>query len=244
VLCFSHLLASRSCPGLLVLFFLLGLTVGRASDVVVVSDTLSRASRTAAPTAAGAQWFIIGPGTTATYAPGALTVSNNSSAQFLGYFTTSAAPVSLKVGQNVTLTFTFSFAGTLAPTTDQTAFRIGLFNSGGARISSDITTLSSSSTFEAYSGYAAMMSPATAGLSLRKRVVLASTNKNNLIGTAATVYGAPLASSASQSLATGVDYTAVVRAERTSTGLEFTVTLTGGGLTNYTILAPTRRRAV
>jgi hypothetical protein len=235
VLCFSHLLASRSCPGLLVLFFLLGLTVGRASDVVVVSDTLSRASRTAAPTAAGAQWFIIGPGTTATYAPGALTVSNNSSAQFLGYFTTSAAPVSLKVGQNVTLTFTFSFAGTLAPTTDQTACRIGLFNSGGARISSDITTLSSASTFESYSGYAAMMSPATAGQSLRKRVVLASTNKNNLIGTAATVYGAPLASSASQSLATGVDYTAVVRAERTSTGLEFTVTLTGGGLTNYTI---------
>ena len=225
----------KSRLGRLAFIFLLGLSAGRATDIVVVNDTLSRASRTAAPTATGAQWFIIGPGTTATYAPGALTVSNNSSAQFLGYFTTSAAPVRLKVGQNVTLTFTFSLAGTLAPSTDQTAFRIGLFNSGGARISSDITTLSSSSTFEAYSGYAAMMSPATAGQSLRKRVVLASTNKNNLIGTAATVYGAPLASGASQSLATGVDYTAVVRAARTLTGVEFTVTLTGGGLNNYTL---------
>ena len=233
--CIKNLSASRSSPGLLVLFFLLGLAVGRAADVVVVNDSLSRATRTAPPTAAGAQWFIIGPGTTATYAPGALNVSNNSSAQFLGYFTASATPVSLKVGQNITATFTFSFSGALAPSTDQTAFRIGLFNSGGARIGSDITTLASSSTFEAYGGYAAMMSPATAGQSLRKRVALASTNKNNLIGTANTVYGAPLASGASQSLAAGVDYTAVVRAERTSTGVEFTVGLTGGGLDNYTL---------
>ncbi|MCU0791491.1 MAG: heparinase II/III-family protein [Opitutaceae bacterium] len=213
----------------------LGATWSKATDLVVVTDTMSRASRTAAPTSAGAQWFIIGPGTTVSYAPNALTVSNGGSAQFLGYFTPSASPVSLKVGQNVTLTFTFSFTGSLGTTTDATAFRIGLFNSGGSRISGDITSLSSSLSFEAYGGYAAMMSPTTSGQSLRKRVPLAATNKNNLIGTTSGVYGAPLVSGPSQTLVAGVNYTAIVKAERTSAGVQFSISLSGGSLSNYTL---------
>ena len=231
------LLHLRTKPGRLALWlclFIAWVSCG-ATDLVIVNDTLSRASRTAAPTASGAQWFVIGPGTTATYAPGNLTVANSGAAQFIGYFTPSASPVSLRVGQNVTLTLTFTLSGTLGSTTDATAFRIGLLNSGGARIGADITTLSSSSSFEAYGGYAAMMSPATSGQSLRKRVPLAASNKNNLIGTASGVYGAPLVTGPSQSLAVGVDYTAVVRAERTSNGVEFSLSLSGSPLSNYTI---------
>lgn len=232
---FRHWFANRTSHALLALVFALLASGAAASDIVVVNDTMSRASRTAAPTASGAQWFIIGPGTTATFAPNDLTVTNGSAAQFLGYFTPASTPASLKSGQHVTATFTFNLTGALGTTTDATSFRIGLLNSGGARITGDITTLSSAVAFEGYTGYAAMMSRATSGQSIRKRVPLAASNKNNLIGTATTVYTSALASSSSQNLVVGVDYTAVVSATRSAAGVEFSISISGGSLNNYTL---------
>ncbi len=198
---------------------------------------MSRVSRTAAPTPDGAQWFSIGPGAVLSYQPQNLTLTHptNGGAQLLGYLTPSASPVNLQVGQTLKVTFSFSIQGGVGSLTGDTALRIGLFNTGGSRISADITTLSSSSLFTNCVGYAAMMSPTANGISLRERKAAAGTNQTNLIGTATNVYSAPLTSGASQTLQANVKYTGVFTAYRNAAGLEFALTLSGGALNNYTI---------
>ncbi len=206
------------------------------SATVLLTDTMSRASRTAAPTPSGAQWFSIGPSVAVTYAPNNLRATHpgGGGGQLLGYLTAAGSPVSLAVGEELKATFTFSLVGGFGTASGATDFRVGLFNTGGGRISTDVTTLSSSGTFTPYTGYAAMMSPRTTnGISIRRRVPNAGTNQTNLIGTATNVYTAALASGSSQILQSNVDYAGVLTATRTATGTEFRVSLSGGGLTGY-----------
>lgn len=62
------------------------LGAGVASAEVILNDTMSRASRTAVPTADGAQWFSIGPGAVVSYLANDLTVTHptGNGAQLLG----------------------------------------------------------------------------------------------------------------------------------------------------------------
>lgn len=205
---------------------------------IVLSDTMNKGSRTDDPTSSGAQWFTMGPataGAATTYAPNELKVTTGTAGgQLLGYLTASGSPVSLAVGQSVTVTFTFSLTGGLEAA-GSTSLRFGLFNSGGGRISADITTLSSSSTFSPYTGYAAMFSASSdSTLTLRTRVPNAASNKENLIGTATTVYTAAHVSVTSQALAADVDYTGTLTATLTEAGLEYRINLAGQNLSNYT----------
>ncbi len=220
-------------PAALVAFLLSSSLV---SADVVLTDTMGRATRTAAPDASGAQWFTIGPGMTVTYAPSELKSTNASGngGQLLGYLTPAAGPVSLGVGQTLKATFTFSLVGGFGTASGATDLRIGLFNTGAGRITADVTTQSSSGTFTPYTGYAAMMSPRTTnGISIRERIGSAGTNQTNLIGTATNVYSAALGSGASQVMQSNVDYTGVLQADRTAAGLEFSITITGPGVNGY-----------
>jgi len=47
-----------------------------ASAAVLLNEEMTRASRTAAPEANGAQWFSIGPGATVSYVPNELKVTH------------------------------------------------------------------------------------------------------------------------------------------------------------------------
>jgi len=226
--------------------FLLG--AGVASAQVILNDTMSRASRTAAPTATGAQWFSTGPASgiaaTVSYVQNSelkVTSSSttNTGAQLLGYLTLAGSPVTLAENKSVKATFTFSLVGSFGSTTGSTSFRIGLFNSGGQRIAGDLTG-ASSSTFINYAGYAAMMSPTTSGISIFERIPPAPgttvSNQTNLIGTNTGIYSAtPLASGSSQSLQANVNYTGVLIASRTAAGVEFSFSLSGPGLTSYSL---------
>lgn len=225
----------RSLASVFVASLAIFLAATTASADVLLTDTLSRAARTSAPTATGAQWFSIGPGLTVTYAPNdlKLTHASGNGGQLLGHVTTAATPVNLAVGESLKATFTFSLVGGLGATTGDTAIRVGLFNTGAQRITADITTASSSGLFTNYTGYAAMFSPTTAGSSIRRRIPAAGTNQTNLIGTANNVYSAPLASGSSQTLQSNVDYTGVLTASRSATGIEFKLALAGGSLSSY-----------
>lgn len=224
----------RSFPFAAFFAFLLSATSAFAD--VLLTDTMAHATRTAAPDAAGAQWFTIGPGMFVTYAPNELksTHASGTGGQLLGYLTSAASPVNLAVGETMKATFTFSLVGGFGTATGGTDFRVGLFHTGAQRIAADITTLSSSGTFTNYTGYAAMLSPRTTnGISIRKRIAAAGTNQTNLIGTATNVYSAALASGPSQVMQSNADYTGVLQVERTAGGLEFSIRLSGPGLNAY-----------
>jgi hypothetical protein len=135
--------------------------VSASAQTVLVHDTFSSplARDSGTLSADRAAWYVMSPNSTAlaTSSGGSngtpFTVTqptgSTSSMAYLAHW----SPVSLQVGQKMTVSLTASFAG--LPTT--TGFRLGIFDSKGTLISSDATSpnqTSESTTFAGDTGYA------------------------------------------------------------------------------------------
>jgi hypothetical protein len=111
-------------------------------------------------------------GTSLTVSDGAMTQTAGTSAGMsLAHFGTNATgtiPVNLAVGDQLTVAFSFTFDGTSFGTSwnSGTALRVGLFDSGGSRISEDGFS-GSSSAFSGYDGY--MLAMGSSGTRLYDR---------------------------------------------------------------------------
>lgn len=128
------------------------------------------------PTTSQAVWVPFGTGTI-TYVQGtggnngSIGVSSGSTRGLMAYFASSTAPVSLAVGDTLTVALTFRFNGSGAGANGD--FRIGLLNSGGGATNiasassryavATSNSLTSSSTARGYSGYIANTRAATTG---------------------------------------------------------------------------------
>lgn len=114
----------------------------------------------------GNEWIIQSPGDTSEF-------------EVVSYFT-GGAPVTLAVEESMVFRFDFSAEDVSSDTIASTGFRLGLFNSGGFRLSGDIGSVESP-VFSDYGGYGAMLTlkDSTAG---SVRIIRRTTSNNNLLG--------------------------------------------------------------
>ena len=100
----------------------------------------------------------------------------------LAYFTAAGSPVSLSIGQSMTLSFDYSYGQV-----DQTDwhFGFGLYNSGGSRVTTDNTSFNNA-VFNAYTGYeaAGIFGTDPSGLG-RYKIAERNLTANNLLSTTA-----------------------------------------------------------
>lgn len=139
--------SSSPTKPVLALSLLIGLAALMPAEATVLrDDTFADGTRTG--------WYTSRPGSdlTASSDDGGKMVATvgGTSHQIVTYFTDTANPVSLEVGETLQITTVLTFEGL---SSSLNAFlRVGVFNSGGARITSDEhTTLSD--TFRLYRGY-------------------------------------------------------------------------------------------
>ncbi|HSI35467.1 MAG: PEP-CTERM sorting domain-containing protein [Phycisphaerae bacterium] len=178
---------TRTLTGLAVLASACALPASGA--VVYLNDTFDDGERLTQGPPASIQWTAGGHNATAanaqanlTVAGGAMTLDHtqsagvNSFAAVWGYFTDSGSPVTIAVGETMRLSFDVSFAnGSFI--NNAGAFRWGLTNSGGSRVTADFagtnaTGIASGSAFSGYRGYDAITPTApnaTAGTELLVR---------------------------------------------------------------------------
>jgi len=165
---------------------LLGLLAGAASSsaVVLVDETFADGNRSTQNPPASLAWYLYGAtgySSSVTANTWEITPATNTPFGAIGYFTASGSPTALTVGQTMTLSFNISYA--TAVTGGAGNFRFALFDSGGTRISSDLTS-SSDAAFNSDRGYASFYtlstdSDVTNGYRLRER-----TNDNDSLWTA------------------------------------------------------------
>jgi hypothetical protein len=137
-----------------------GFASGSLHAQVLLNDTFSDNERSTQNLPTSAAWYVGGSsGATTSAATGQLVTTTGTSAgantNLAAYFTTSGSPQTLLVGETVTLSFSVSFAGaSFVPAAD--AFRFGLFNSGGNRVTTDLTTGNGAdAAFNSWTGYSA-----------------------------------------------------------------------------------------
>ncbi|AHF91457.1 hypothetical protein OPIT5_15755 [Opitutaceae bacterium TAV5] len=154
------------------------------------------------------------------------TVGANTS-QLLTYFTDAGSPVSLGVGETLSVKFDFKLAGVVSA---NNALRIGVLNSRGTRITEDAAG-TNNATFNQYRGYALLANPgAETGnpFNLYQR----SRNNNNLISSASALSTSALASGGTATvLSDSVSYTGVfsiTRISETATSITFSILNSSG----------------
>ncbi|QYM78973.1 PEP-CTERM sorting domain-containing protein [Horticoccus luteus] len=226
------------------LFFALVMSAvgATAQTVTILDETFASGARTTLAPPNSAEWFSSGGGSSVTYtADTSITLATGSSGRhLLGYFTADGSPVSLGIGDTMTVTFKIQFDRTTALADGSNNFRIGLFDStAGTRITADSAGGTSvGALFDNYTGYIATLNSGGSGSNgLRLYERTSTTNQAFIAGIAAYTQ---LGSSASpnQALATGTTYTGEMSFSRTgSAELTTSFLLTGGSLTNYTISA-------
>lgn len=141
-----------------------------AQAQLLVNETFSDGDRTTNSPPTSLAWVVGAhrdPGTSAhgtlTVASGAMTLDHTQSdgvssfAAVLGYFTPGGSPVSLNVGESLSLTFDVSFQGGAFPNSGG-AFRWALMNSNNSRLTADqagnsAPGISSGSIFNNWRGY-------------------------------------------------------------------------------------------
>ena len=111
-----------------------------AHAVVILDDTFADGSRSTQNLPTDSAWYC-SSGSSLTAAPGAMTLQMGSSAILaVSYFTTSANnPVSLNVGDTLSVNITYTFAGMAAENTSQ-GFRLALCHFGASRANADFSS--------------------------------------------------------------------------------------------------------
>lgn len=146
----------------------LALALAARADTILVDEQFADLNRTGDSLPGSAAWVSGAHQTTGAFtsldaSSGALlwdhtNGANNSYSGIWSYFAPAATPVTLAMGEGIALTGEVSFSGG-AFSTGANAFRWGVFDSNGGRVTADfagnnVTGLSSGTTFGAYRGYA------------------------------------------------------------------------------------------
>jgi hypothetical protein len=139
--------------------------------VVYLNDTFSDQDRSTQSLPDSAQWFVGAHHSTASSAYGTLDTTNGnlvldrttgsaiSYAAAWAHFAPSGSPVTIPVGQTMTLSFDVTFTGGAFSSVDRVGeFRFALFNSNGSRVAADFaganeSGISSGTTFSGWRGY-------------------------------------------------------------------------------------------
>lgn len=124
-------------------------TYTESTGDLLLSETFVPGDRLTNSLPETAAWYTAYASTGISDSTGDLVSANNR--HTLAYFTGSGSPQLLNVGDSIAVNFTFLLD---TPLTITTGFRVGLFNSGGTRISGD-NAGASATEFLDYSGYAA-----------------------------------------------------------------------------------------
>jgi hypothetical protein len=213
---------------------------GTARASVILNETFPANQRLTQDWPATSTWYVsgLGSGSVEDSTAGALRIAGASNTwTTLTYFTGSASPATLGVGDSLKLTLSFEVQK--QATSGDNTLRIALLNSGGKRLSADATA-SQIATFSAYTGYYVNVRPtlpddssATFGLSKR------TGTSNYLLTSAYTTVpassGGGTTASSSNSLKPDTLYSFEVTYTRTSANaLNVSVAMSGAGLDNYT----------
>ncbi|HEX8190606.1 MAG TPA: pectinesterase family protein [Pyrinomonadaceae bacterium] len=159
-----------------------------------------------------------------------MTPTGGNSEAFWGYFTNSGSPVTLGVGDKLSVAGTFTLTGFVGGGQD---IRFGVLNSLGTRNANDLTGGQNDATFSGDPGYALGFFPSGSGspFVLYRRTNL---NVNNVFNTFADFTALPgTGATARQTLANNTPYTLTYTIERlTATDTRISVAVTGGALGN------------
>jgi pectin methylesterase-like acyl-CoA thioesterase len=149
---------------------------------------------------------------------------------FWGYFTNSGAPVTLNVGDKLTVSGTFTFTVFGANSQD---IRFGVLNSLGSRNANNLTGGMNDPSFVNDTGYALDFFPSGSGapFTILRRTVLTAGNLFNSIGDFTAIPGT--GATTRQTLASNIPYTLTYSIERLSASdTKVSVAVTGGTLSN------------
>lgn len=136
----------------LTLVALYSASFSNANAATLVNETFSDGNRTTQNLSTSLDWHMLGG--SAPYADSVAdntwTMNDDATYGSVGYFTAPGSPASLAVGEKMTLSFDLTYA---TNSTSAGSFRFALLDSGGERISADMTGMQDSA-FESYTGYA------------------------------------------------------------------------------------------
>jgi len=138
---------------------------------VLLNDQFTDGERLTQDLTTSAQWTVgaqrgSNPIGTGNVVSGSLVVGHksiNNDKSFVAtwaHFTASGSPRTIAVGETLNLTFTLALTGTGDFSGSESAFRFGLFNSGGSRVTTDFVStgtpgIESGTTFTGWRGYSA-----------------------------------------------------------------------------------------
>jgi pectin methylesterase-like acyl-CoA thioesterase len=169
--------------------------------------------------------------------------NTTSSDAFWGFFTNPGAPVSLGVGDKVSVSETFQLGPTF-PATSGADIRYGVLDSKATRNAANPTGGMNDATFANDTGYGLQFFPSGSGAPfiLYRRLGANLGNPNNPFNSMGTTDWAPLSGTGAgtrQTLAANTPYTMTYTVERqTATETRITVSVTGGALpANYSYTA-------
>ncbi len=201
---------------------------------IIVSDTFADGNRTFQDPPDSLAWYSARPSSSLTATTGAMTMTIVDSAnQALAYFTPSGSPLSLIVGEKLTLTVDF-YTSAITGTSSGTGLRFGLLNSGGNRIAADNQGTDRAS-YANYTGYASTFGNSSSNTQVSTSVWERTGTGNALIGSQSvwtvsgnhTTTGSLSATPTTYTLTMTLDYQALDN--MTVTGL-----FTGGSLSGMT----------
>jgi len=190
------------CRHLMGLNFGLGLAVVLAffggspvRGAVLLNASFSDGDRLTQNLPNSARWYSGGASNNVSAASGALVFTGDSGGSSpgsihgggLAYFTAAGKPISLAVGQSLTLSFNYSSSQSDSGDWD---FGFGLYNSGGLRIAADNSGFNNS-IFNKYTGYeaAGILGPDISGLG-RYKIASRTLSGNNLLASSFyTIFG-------------------------------------------------------
>lgn len=164
-----------------------------------------------------------------------MTATGTNSEAFWGYFTNSGSPVTLAVGDKLSVAGTFSMTGFVGTGQD---IRFGVLNSLGTRNANDLTGGQNDVTFAGDPGYALGFFASGTGspFVVYRRTNLNVNNVFNTFGDFTAIAGTGAA--ARQALTNGTPYTLSYTIERlTATETKISVSVTGGALNNLNYTA-------
>lgn len=219
--------------------FLISAALASAQTVTVFNETFPENSRTTLSAPDSAAWFSSGDGSNVNYTTGAsiTQITGSNGRHLLGYFTEDGSPLSLSLGETMTVTFAIQFDRTVALSDASNNFRVGVFDStAGNRISADNQGGTSAGTlFDNYTGYIATLNLGGGGSNGLRLFERTSTTNQALIGSITGVY-TQLGSSTGndQALQASTVYTGVMTFSRTGAQeLTTSFSMTGGTLNAY-----------
>ena len=164
-----------------------------------------------------------------------MTATGTNSEAFWGYFTNSGSPVTLAVGDKLSVSGVFSMTGFVGTGQD---IRFGVLNSLGTRNVNDLTGGQNDVTFSGDPGYALGFFASGTGspFVVYRRTNLNVNNVFNTFGDFTAIAGT--GATARQALTNGTPYTLNYTIERlTSTETKISVSVTGGALNNLNYTA-------